>query len=162
MPNMSQIATFFCSLSTGKCACQTQKGLAIWGSGSRSLYSNRLDCVAWLLLQAHNCLFHTQTRPLCSHYCQPDAVQSPLTCSFSLISFFPLSFCPLLFSLLLLSDGFNFGAAADADGEQAERVCGQPEGDRPPAQDKRGDLNMAASGRSHQSIKGKMVMPPRS
>lgn len=46
MPTMSQTVTFFCSLSTGKRVCQTQKRSAIWGSGSRSLYSNRLDCVA--------------------------------------------------------------------------------------------------------------------
>lgn len=98
------------------------------------------------LLQAHtNCLFHTQTQPLYSHYCQPDAAQSSATCS-SLISFFPLlSHCPLLLSLLLLSDGFNFGAAADTDGEQAQRVYGQLERDCPPAQEKRGGVNMEAS-----------------
>lgn len=121
----------------------------ILGSDSRSLYSIRLDCVAYAqhLLQAHtNCLFHTQIQPLYSHYCQPDAVQSSVTCSFSLISYFPpLSHCPLLFSLRLLSDGFNFGAAADTDGEQAQRVYGQPERDCRPAQGKKRGVNMAVS-----------------
>lgn len=42
---MSQIAAFLCSLCTSVSAYQTQKTLAVLGSGSRSLYLNRLDCV---------------------------------------------------------------------------------------------------------------------
>lgn len=59
-----------------------------------------------------------------------------------------MSYCPLLLSLLLLSDSFNFGTTADADGEQAQRVYGQPGGDRLPAQEKRGDLNKADDGQN--------------
>lgn len=94
-----------------------------------------------------------QTQPLCSHYCRPDAVQSSSTCSFALISCFSLFYCPPFLSLLLPSDGFDFGAAADADGEQAQRVCGQPEGARLPAQEKRGGLIRRHGG----PIKGKIV-----
>ena len=99
----------------------------------------------------HNiCLQHTQTQAIFSHYCQPDAVQSPLTCSFSLISCYSLSYCPLFHSLLF-SDSFNFGAAAHTDREQAQRVYGQPEGDCLPAQEKRGGLNKVPSQTGHKS-----------
>lgn len=112
------------------------------------------------LLPAHtNCLFCTQTQPLYNHYCQPDAVQSSLTCSFSLIFCFSLFYCPLFLRLLLLSDSFNFGAAADADGEQAQRVYGQPEGDRLPAQEKRGGLNRTSPQTGRIKIKGKIRHP---
>lgn len=71
-----------------------------------------------------------------------------------LLFFFVL--LPSVLSLLLLSDSFNFGAAADADGEQAQRVYGQPEGDRLPAQERRGGLNKAG----RIKIKGKVVKAP--
>lgn len=58
---------------------------------------------------------------------------------------FPLSFFVLLLSpLCLLPDGFDFGAAADADRGQAQRVFGEPDGDRSTSPETRGGLKMAA------------------
>lgn len=79
-----------CVLSTSERARQTQKHWWFWAQAA-----DLCTIIGWIvlhaqhLLQAHtNCLFHTQTQPLYSHYCQPDAAQSSVTCS-SLISFFP-------------------------------------------------------------------------
>lgn len=98
MPTMSQIVAFLCFLSTSVNACQTQKH---WWFGAQA--ADLCSVIAWIVLHAQhllpahtNCLFQTQTHH-CSHYCQPDAVQSSLTCSFSLISCFSLSYCPLFF-----------------------------------------------------------------
>ena len=54
-----------------------------------------------------------------------------------------------LLPLCLHPDGFDLGAATDADREQAERVPGEPGADRPAPPEKRGDLEVAESERSH-------------
>lgn len=129
----------------------------VFGSGSRSLYDNQLDCLARTtsVSNTHKLpLSHTQTQPLYTHYCQADAVQPSLTCSFSLIHLLPpspppaffLCLAPLLsslslpLSLCLHPDGFDLGAAAHADGGQAQRVLGEPDGDRPTPPKTRGGL----------------------
>lgn len=55
--------------------------------------------ISWIVLHAQHLsqthklpLSHTQAQALYSHYCQADAVQSSLTCSFSLIHLFPSPF----------------------------------------------------------------------
>lgn len=94
MPILFRIVTFLYSLCVYAClcncvrgrtkesACQTLKHCWFFGSGSRSRYNNQLDCVA-----RTTSVSNIQTQPLYSHYCQNDAVQPSLTCSFSLISF---------------------------------------------------------------------------
>lgn len=67
----------------------------------------------------------------------------PSPSSFTPSRFLPLSCSsPLLSSLTLClhPDGFDLGAAAHADGGQAQRVLGEPDGDRPTPPKTRGGL----------------------
>lgn len=88
----------------------------VFGSGSRSLYDNQLDCLARTtsVSNTHKLpLSHTQTQPLYTHYCQADAVQPSLTCSFSLIHLLPPSPPPAFFLCLapLLSSPLSLSAS---------------------------------------------------
>ncbi len=79
-----------------ECVPDTETGVV--GSGGRSLYDNQLDCLARTtsVSNTHKLpLSHTQTQPLYSHYCQADAVQPSLTCSFPLIHLLPSPSPPL-------------------------------------------------------------------
>lgn len=140
-------------------ACQTQK-LCCFSAQAADLYT----IISWIVLHAQHLsqrhtklpLSHTQTRPLYSHYCQADAVQPSLTCSFPLIHLLPspLSFLLLFFVSPLSStppafnpDGFDLGAAADTHRGQAQRVFGEPDGDWSTSPETRGGLKMVASER---------------
>lgn len=77
---------------TRESACQTQK---LWCFSAQA--ADLSSIISWIVLHAQHLsrthtelpLSHTQTQPLYSHYCQADAVQPSLTCSFSLIHLLP-------------------------------------------------------------------------
>lgn len=118
--------------------------------------------ISWIVLhvqhlsQTHtNCLFQTHKH---SHYIVITVrlmLYSPLYYGLSLLSpsfslvFLSLSSSSLLLSLCLHPDGFDLGAAADADRGQAQRVFGEPDGDQSTSPEKRGGLKMAASEKGH-------------